>query len=237
MQKSLIILLLLAAITACSTSPPTAQTAGMVQLNATLYVDPAMSMLRREQLLTDIARSKQTIAHFFGGELHSEPMIYACVTNSCFQKFSEVHPYIEAKALGDTTILLAEAGCNETIITHEMTHIELHKRLGKHTNLHRIPMWFDEGLAILACQDPRYMQDVPLFLGDVRKNLRTERQWLFAVSQHQKPYQQSYQAVKQWHANVGTQGLLQTIEHMKQTGRFSLRPEVKYPISNKIVLH
>lgn len=224
-------------LTACSSLQPTDQSAGMIQLNPNVHVDPAMSPSRRQQLLADIERSKQRISHFFGGEMHSEPTIYACVTPQCLQKFSDVHPKIEAKAIGGSTIVLAEAGCNETIITHEMTHIELHQRLGRQVNLNHIPMWFDEGLAILACQDPRYTQDANLLSHNVSRNLRTESQWMSAIRHYQKPYQRSYQAVRQWHANVGTQGLLQTIAHMKQTGRFSLVPTRQSAFSKNIALH
>lgn len=227
----------LVVLTACSSIKPTDQTAGMLQLNSNIHVDPAMSASRRQQLLTDISRSKQRISNFFGGEMQSTPTIYACVTQQCLQAFSDTHPKIEAKAIDASTILLAEAGCNETIITHEMTHIELHQRLGKHINLNHIPMWFDEGLAILACQDVRYTQDANLLSHDVIRTLRTESQWMSAIGNYQKPYQRSYQAVREWHASAGTQGLLRTIEHMKRTGRFSLVPNGERIFSKKIASH
>lgn len=236
MPKWLIILSLVV-LTACSSLQPTDHTAGMVPLNPNLHVDPAMSPQRQQQLLRDIERSKRSIAHFFGGEMHSAPTIYACVTPQCLQKFSGNHPKIEAKALGGGTIVLAEAGCNETIITHEMTHIELHHRLGERVNLNHIPMWFDEGLAILVCKDPRYTQKIDAYAPDATRYLRTEAQWVLAVNNHRQPYQVSYQTVQKWYAQVGTSGLLQAITQMKHTGRFSLDSNDPRAFSNTIALH
>lgn len=42
-----------------------------------------------------------------------------------------------------------------TILSHELTHAELHYRVGVSRSAHSIPHWFDEGLAVLVSQDPR----------------------------------------------------------------------------------
>lgn len=223
MMKWLVIVSL-ATLSACSATQPMDKKPGMVSLSPNIAVDSAMSWPRRQQLLDDIERAKTRIAQFFGGDMQSTPMIHACVTEPCFQAYSEAHPKIEAKALGASTILLAEAGCNETVITHEMTHIELHHRLGKSISLHRIPMWFDEGLSILASNDPRYTRHINVLPAAVKRELTTETQWMSAIEDYQKPYERSYHVVKQWHDQVGTAGLLQSIERIKQTGRFSLVP-------------
>ncbi|CAA6821542.1 MAG: Unknown protein [uncultured Thiotrichaceae bacterium] len=233
MSKWLIIFSL-AVLSACSSTKPVAQKSGMIELSPNIYVDPAMSSARRQQLLDDIKRAEGRIANFFGGEMQSTPTIHACVTKQCLQAFSDAHLEFEAKALGASTILLAEAGCNETIITHEMTHIELHQRLGKDINLNKIPMWFDEGLAVLACKDPRYTKGAGLHAHHGIQLLKTESQWLSAINNYKKPYQRSYQRVQEWHASAGTQGLLGVIDHMKRTGEFSLAPTDKSTLSKNI---
>jgi hypothetical protein len=43
------------------------------------------------------------------------------------------------------------------IAAQELSHVELHKRLGRLKTLERdIPQWFDEGVAVVVSGDPRY---------------------------------------------------------------------------------
>jgi hypothetical protein len=44
------------------------------------------------------------------------------------------------------------------IASHELSHLEFHNRLGFiRTVLRDVPQWFDEGVAVVVSDDPRYL--------------------------------------------------------------------------------
>jgi hypothetical protein len=56
-------------------------------------------------------------------------------------------------------LILAPNGDNPVIAAHELSHIELHSRIGRIKTFEKvIPQWFDEGLAVVASGDPRYLK-------------------------------------------------------------------------------
>jgi hypothetical protein len=62
-------------------------------------------------------------------------------------------------AMFDLALILAPGGDNPVIAAHELSHIELHSRLGHWKTFERaVPQWFDEGLAVVVSGDPRYLK-------------------------------------------------------------------------------
>ncbi|MFG1943168.1 hypothetical protein [Nonomuraea sp. NPDC048826] len=49
--------------------------------------------------------------------------------------------------------MLSPRGADPVIASHELSHVELHTRLAGA----EVPQWFDEGLAVVVCGDPRYL--------------------------------------------------------------------------------
>ena len=174
-----------------------------------VYVDPEMSSTQRQQLLQTVKQSKVEIKQFFGG-MKSSPNIYACSTKQCFRKFGGV--YAKAKTINDDTVLLSSKGLDKTTLTHELAHAEFHKRLGKPHIWNKVPMWFDEGLAVLACKDPKYSNPVPMM---PLKKLVSHDQWLDAVSNGKPAYSIARQAIEAWYKGVGTKGLQDVINRLK----------------------
>lgn len=55
-------------------------------------------------------------------------------------------------------VRLAPRGLTPTILTHELTHAEIHARLGIGGQVaRRLPRWMDEGIAVIVSDDPRYL--------------------------------------------------------------------------------
>src|SRR5438477_353568 len=75
---------------------------------------------------------------------------------------SEVYRRVERRGgqtLGisflDWVIVLSPHVRDGVAITHELTHVELHNRLGP--KMFAVPAWFDEGLAVNVSDDPHYV--------------------------------------------------------------------------------
>lgn len=62
----------------------------------------------------------------------------------------------------DRAVMLSPRGIDVAIAAHEMSHVELHERLGRAPE--QVPRWFDEGFAVLVADDRRYL--APAGTGD-----------------------------------------------------------------------
>ncbi len=204
-------------ISACShTASHATYNQGMTSIAPNIYVDSEMSAPQRQQFLQTVKQSKSEISHFFGG-MKSSPDIYACTTRQCFSKFGGVPA--KAKSIDDKKVLLSSRGLDKTTLTHELAHIELHKRLGSRKVWNKIPMWFDEGLAVMACKDARYAKPVPMM---PLSELVSQDQWVSAVRNNKPAYNVAKQAVEAWYNKVGTKGLQSLVIRMQQGESFSL---------------
>ena len=188
---------------------------GMLCIAPDIYVDPKMTKEQQQTFLRAVKQSKSDISHFFGG-LKARPSIYACTTKACFSKFGGIPA--KAKAIDDDKVLLSKDALNKVTLTHELAHIEFHKRLGSPQAWNRVPMWFDEGLAVLACKDSKLTKpakNIPLY------KLETQDQWVRAVRENIPAYSIARQAVHKWYKAAGTQGLHSLIKHMNNGKSFS----------------
>ena len=113
----------------------------------------------RAKLLAAIAAAEARIAHFYGS-FEAQPTLLACMTEACDHKLggrgARATTYT---AISGSFIRFAPRGLNETIISHEFSHAELHRRIGAWKLLMEVvPAWFDEGVAVIASGDERYLK-------------------------------------------------------------------------------
>lgn len=189
----------------------------MLCIAPNIYVDKLMPKPQQQQLLQTVKASRKAVRDFFG-TVDANPTIYACSTISCAQAFGGVSA--KAKAIGDSKVLLSKKGLDSTTLTHELAHIELHKRIGDKKAWHKIPMWFDEGLAVMVCKDKRYTENKEKSIS--LDKLVTQRQWIDAVKQGKQPYAIAKQGVQEWYHINGHQALDDLIGRMKKGENFSL---------------
>ena len=174
-----------------------------------IYVDAKMPAAQRLQLIETVKQSRLEIKQFFGG-MKSTPKIYACSTKKCFKKFGGVSA--DAKTINDDTVLLSYKGLNKTTVTHELAHAEFNKRLGK-SHWNKVPMWFDEGLAVLVCKDPKYTKPVPSMS---LSKLSSHDQWVDAVRDRKPVYNIARQAIEGLYKGVGSAGLHDLINRLQK---------------------
>ncbi len=197
----------------------------MVLIAPNVFADKTMPNVQQQQLLATLRMARGVIQQFFGS-IEANPTVYVCITPSCAGIFGGVKA--KAKAYGASKILLTAEGLDSITIIHELAHIELHKRIGSQQAWHKIPMWFDEGLAVLICDDARYGETQwqkmtsTGFNAIALDDLVTDQQWIHAVQQGKWPYGIARKAVYEWYAARGHQALEALILRMKQGKGFSL---------------
>lgn len=126
---------------------------GFDRLDGDVYIDRRATDTQRESARTIAATATRRIRAFYGRQ-ESDPRLFLCTTHECYDGFGGGS---RGMAVLDVALVLAPLGFNAVIATHELSHVELHRRLGRLDTMRRaIPQWFDEGVAAMVSQDPRY---------------------------------------------------------------------------------
>lgn len=144
---------------------------GMAQPAPNLYIDAPEAA---PAVLAMIAEAERVTAAFFGA-LRADPTYVVCTTQACRDGFG-IRP--KGLSLGYQLILLAPTGLDQTIVTHERIHAELHRFMGLRDLIDpRFPAWFDEGLASHISGDTRLNRPANPRDADWIKSARTFRDW------------------------------------------------------------
>jgi len=129
---------------------------GFERIDDGLFVERSMTPDERAKTSDIIHRARERIRGFYGEQLGTASILI-CATNECYRNMRGGGS--RGTAYYDTAILLAPNGANEVIATHELSHIEFHKRIGAlRAFMGTAPAWFDEGLAVIVSDDRRYIE-------------------------------------------------------------------------------
>ena len=132
---------------------------GLERVTSTLYVEAAMPEQDRATLRDTIAGAQAQVAGFYGS-FEGHPTLLACATEACDHKLggrgARATTYT---TFGGSFIRAAPRGLNQTILSHEFSHVELHRRIGAWKLFwEAVPAWFDEGVAVIVSDDERYLK-------------------------------------------------------------------------------
>lgn len=130
---------------------------GFEQLRPSLFVERSTMPDQRAKIIGVVDQARARVAAFYG-EASSSPRILVCATQGCYRKVGGGGS--RGIALLDRALVLSPRGTNVVIAAHELSHAELHHRLGLGLLLafrRAVPQWFDEGLAVVISNDPRYV--------------------------------------------------------------------------------
>ncbi|GAB3810477.1 hypothetical protein [Micromonospora zhanjiangensis] len=123
---------------------------GFERVEDRVYAGGGLSDDRRRAIGTIMTAADHRIGDFYGSRL-SRPTVLICTTDECYQRIGGGRE--KGRAFLNRTLMLSPEGINVVIATHELAHVEFHERL----NSGGVPQWFDEGLAVLVSDDPRYL--------------------------------------------------------------------------------
>lgn len=245
-MRRMFILVLITVLSGCSTLRSGKLFAptwfGFVQIAEGIYVDQSMPLSQRETLLETIGAAKARVSDFFG-RLKGTPTIFACSTEACF--LSNGGLTARGKTYGSSRVLLSPRGLALVTISHELTHVELYRRVGDFRAWHAIPPWFDEGLAVLVSQDTDYTIDSWLRATDNGRGAPALKLLGNAVpwTDGQRSYGTARQVVGEWYSRAGSEGLFRLIRGIKAGhdfdtlfGRYPYMPIPSDPLPHTVEL-
>jgi hypothetical protein len=196
---------------------------GFAPLQDALYVESTMPDDTRAKLFAARASGEKKVADFYGG-LQTAPRILACATRACADRIGSGNS--KGAAYLSVGLRLAPEGIDPVIIAHERSHVELHGRIGLlNFWTGAIPTWFDEGLAVVVSDDPRYFR--PAAEGDRCRSTpdgpMPERlnDWLKAAGSDHMLYARAACRVLRWsERNGGRQAVLRLIDRINRGEAF-----------------
>jgi hypothetical protein len=119
------------------------------------FIERAASPQQRGHVTVVLEQARNRVAGFYG-RLGTQPRILVCVSEDCYRRIR--YAGSRGNALLDLALQLSPRGIDPVIAAHELSHIELHHRLGNIRHLMgAIPSWFDEGVAVVVSDDRRYL--------------------------------------------------------------------------------
>lgn len=235
MLRYLAIIVISLAVAGCSVVRGTKALApdwfGFVEISKDIYVDESMPSAQRMDLLKTAQAAQARVSQFFGG-LDGHPKILACSTEACFVA-NDFGKTPKGQAYGSSALILSPRGLNIVIISHELTHIELHTRVGAIRSWRTIPGWFDEGLAVYVSQDPRYTEEAWLKATDDGRNVPALNTLTWGKGSWLLNYGTARHAVSKWYAQTGHAGLMQLILQLRNGTDFDVAFQTKR-VSNSI---
>jgi len=124
-----------------------------------VYFSPDINRNKYKTLQSTIALAEARVDSFYRGK-KSDPKIIICQTPQQYQKYcssTEGAGCSIGTPWGSSYVILNAQGMNTDVIAHEMSHIELLKRIGWWRTTNDIPQWFNEGLALML--DRRFVSE------------------------------------------------------------------------------
>jgi hypothetical protein len=128
---------------------------GFKRLDRAVYVQRSMTPEDQANAGDVIKKATERVRAFYG-EQRSKATILICATDPCYRRLRGGSS--RGMAVYDRVLMLSPQGIAEPIAAHELSHIEFHRRVGAWKIFRdAVPVWFDEGLAVVVSDDPRYL--------------------------------------------------------------------------------
>lgn len=192
---------------------------GLQKIAPGVYADRALSEADRRRAVRSLAVARKKVSRFYG-TLLSSPRIIVCWTAECARIFGSEGA--KGVAYAWHGILLTRSRIFDVIAAHEIAHIELHWRMGLGGWLAgNVPAWFDEGLAVVISQDPRFQRDADAKA--VRDIMKVDS-FMGAWSEHARrvgwrtAYGAASTRVRQLERHIGRDGLQRFVTRLIRNG-------------------
>lgn len=168
---------------------------GFTRVADGVYVQQGMVPAQRVQTAAALAAAEQRVGVFFGGLRH-KPRVLVCADAACYRHVGAAVGS-GTGTMGSLAIVVSPAAINPVLIAEALAQVEVTGRVGYwHMTTGAVPMWFDQGVTVLAADDTLYVApagrrdrclagpipDMPVTPEDWNASLREEGQVMYARS-------------------------------------------------------
>lgn len=215
--------------------------------NGPVYMNRSATVQQQTQLRSHVRTARDRIRRFWGNQRGQAVLIY-CPRQADYEQYcigGEGAGCSLGTPWGASYLVLGPEGNNADVIAHELCHDELFARLGWWRVKRQIPVWFNEGLALMldyrfsnpaVWEQPDPTQRSPSFREDDEdlmpfaqlpilklSNLETTRDFFAGdYSQVMLAYQTAAGEVTRWLAVVGRAGVPALVNAVADGENFGL---------------
>jgi hypothetical protein len=132
------------------------------EISPNVFASNSFNRDQQEKLLTVIDLGKSRVNQTFGNMI-AKPKVVIAANDIEASDFGS-NPYGQAllTPLGQC-IVFGPKGQNVDVIAHEYTHAEVHYRVGWLNHMLNVPIWFNEGVALLVdFREPYLLENIKL---------------------------------------------------------------------------
>jgi len=171
-----------------------------------IFVSDSFNRNQKDKLLSKITLGKSRVNTTFG-QMVSNPKVVITTNESEASDFgSNIYGKALLTPLGQCIVFGSE-GQNIDVIAHEYTHAEVHYRVGWLKHLLNVPIWFNEGVALLVdFRKPYLLENIDLSPKEVEFVKNNE--FDFSIG--------NYQASRVLVDKIDKSSLYQNLEKLKQ---------------------
>lgn len=160
-----------------------------------VYMQSSMTPERRTQAAAALTTAEQRVGGFFGGLQH-KPRVLVCADDACYRRVGAAAGS-GTGTMGSLAVVVSPEAVNPVLIAEALAQVEVTGRVGYwHMTTGALPMWFDQGVTVLAADDTLYVApagrrdrclagpipDMPVTPDDWNASLREEGQVMYARS-------------------------------------------------------
>lgn len=130
---------------------------GFSRVAVGVYLQSSMNPEARAHAQAVLSESEKTIRDFYGDQ-EAHPRILVCADDACFHRLGG-DPGSGTGSLGGFALMVAPGAVNPVALTEAFSHVELRARVGFwKMEMGAIPEWFENGVAVVAANDPLYIK-------------------------------------------------------------------------------
>lgn len=137
------------------------------EISPNVFASHAFNRDQKDKLLAVIELGKSRVNQTFGNMI-ANPKVVIAANDTEAADFG-ANPFGKAllTPLGQC-LILGPKGQNIDVIAHEYTHAEVHHRVGWLNHLLNVPIWFNEGVALLVdFREPYLLENIQLSVDQI----------------------------------------------------------------------
>jgi hypothetical protein len=186
-----------------------------IEIQKNIFVSPDTTKKQQALLLTFIKQGKNRIRNKFGS-FTANPVIISSTNPDKLKPYTNNHYGVTKITLFSAYIIIGSKGQSLDVISHELLHSELFTRIGFLNRWFKVPIWFDEGIAMQV--DSRKGYNKPVKNTPIN-SLRYG--WQFFRGDVQNHYALAKHEVAQWLKNTGDREFYKLLTDINNGHSFS----------------
>lgn len=180
------------------------------KISPNVYVSTSFSLAKKEHLRAIIDSAKSRVSSTFGPMISNPKVVVVADEVEASAFGSNLYGRALLTPLGQCLIFGSE-GHNIDVVAHEHVHAEVHQRVGWFNHLLKVPLWFNEGVALLVdFREPYLVENIDLTQEQIN-NTKTSP-FDFSIA--------SYQAARVLADDVNKQQLYSNLAKLKNGQSF-----------------